>query len=41
MRFADTFKLTTPSDREIEVTRTFDTPRKSILQDPGLAARAR
>ena len=31
MRFADTFKLTTPSDREIEVTRTFDAPRTLIF----------
>ncbi len=31
MRFADSFKLTTPSDREIQVTRTFDAPRKLIF----------
>lgn len=31
MRFSDTFKVTTPSDCELEVTRTFDAPRKLIF----------
>ncbi|MEO8903175.1 MAG: SRPBCC domain-containing protein [Polyangiaceae bacterium] len=31
MRFADTFKLTTPSDCEIQVTRTFAAPRALIF----------
>lgn len=31
MRFSDTFKVTTPSDCELEVARTFDAPRKLIF----------
>ena len=31
MRFGDTFKVTTPSDCEVQVTRTFDAPRKLVF----------
>ena len=31
MRFADTFKITTPTDCELVITRTFDAPRKLIF----------
>ena len=31
MKFADTFKVTTPFDCEVVVTRTFDAPRKLIF----------
>lgn len=42
MRFSDTFKVTTPTDREVQVTRTFDAPRKLIfdaLTNPELVKR--
>ena len=31
MFFPDSFKLTTPSDRELEVRRDFDAPRQMVF----------